>query len=145
MLASDLITIQMRHMLAKTYHLPCVYFSCIIALLSVGILKPKLIFSCNKSISLIVVMLLLFKSIFAEGTTEPRKKKGNFNPPLQESNTQSLAYGSDTLPLNHPDMDTWASEKTYIHIQTESVTRKLPKFMSWLEESFDWTSSWKIK
>ena len=71
----------MRHMLAKTYHLPCVYFSCIVALLSVRILrclninlseyligcglsvyfalqflkKPELIFSCNKSISLIVV------------------------------------------------------------------------------------------
>ena len=84
--ASDWI--QMLHMLAKSYHLPCVHFSCVIALLSAPIFRYiwirliavgpslyfafqfflkkllKLIFYCNKHITLLAVMRPLFKCFF---------------------------------------------------------------------------------
>ena len=137
----------MRHMFAKTYHLLCVHFSCVVALLRAQILsclyiksaylivyrlyillfsffkKTKPTFSCNKSISLIALMLLLFKSIYAEGNTDSRKrkkkkKKRNLIRPLLESNPRCLTYKADTPPLS----------KKHMHIHTESVTRELPRF-----------------
>ena len=85
-------------MLAKTYHFPCVHFSCVIALLSARILRYvricfmadrtelifsfsvfnkllKLIFYCNKSITLIAVMPPLFRCFYAEGDNGSEKEK----------------------------------------------------------------------
>ena len=46
-------------------------------------------------------MLLLFKSIYAEGNTEPRKRKNIFNPPPARVDTKDV-----TLPLSHYAIDT---------------------------------------
>ena len=57
--------------------------------------------------SLIVVILLLFKSIYAEENTEPRKRK-------KKGEIYSAPFRSrtlDTLPLSHYVIDTYNSEK----------------------------------
>ena len=63
-------------------------------------------------------MLLLFRSIYAEGNTEPRKEikeKRTLIRPLRESNSQCLAFKADTLSLSHYEIDKCISEKTEIY------------------------------